>query len=93
MRHDACPVDVRVVNVIADAPVVLAVMNHEARRQLTAQDGPLYYCPQILREAAAWEWPRYVSHNLVVVILHARDHFAEKSKSEGWITPGRDRRS
>jgi len=52
VRDDGCSQDVRVVHIIADAPVVLIVVDDEPCGQLAAQDGSPDDCAEVPGEDA-----------------------------------------
>ena len=75
MRHvhdDGCSRDLRVVYVIAYAPVVLIIVDDKSCRQLAVQDGSLDDRAEVPGEAAAWKRPRDVPGSLTVIHLHVR---------------------
>jgi hypothetical protein len=87
--YDGCSRYVRVIDVIAHAPVVFIVMDDKPHGQLTAQDGPLHDSAQVPREGASGEWPRDLPLNHAVYL-----HEYESGRPEADILPvSRVRRS
>jgi hypothetical protein len=67
VRDDGCSGDVRVVHVIACAPVVLIVVDDKPCGQPAAQDGPPDDCAGVPGEAVTRKRPRDVPGNLTVI--------------------------